>query len=113
MQIVPRRDTPGAIEIEVNGARIRVEPGGGCSDALYGPVGAQRRSMIALRPGLKLVVATQPVDFRKSVHTLSALVREALRANRSGLAAVIRAARNLGVHRAHILSGYRQRSMPA
>ena len=37
--------------------------------------------MIALRPGLKVVLATQPVDFRKSVHTLSALVSEALNAN--------------------------------
>ncbi|WP_430650088.1 IS66 family insertion sequence element accessory protein TnpB [Bradyrhizobium liaoningense] len=37
--------------------------------------------MIALRSDLKLVLATQPVDFRKSVHTLSALVSEALRAN--------------------------------
>jgi len=37
--------------------------------------------MIALRPELKLVVAAQPVDFRKSLHTLSALVGEALRAN--------------------------------
>jgi transposase len=30
---------------------------------------------------LKVVLAAQPVDFRKSVHTLSALVSEALRAN--------------------------------
>jgi transposase len=37
--------------------------------------------VIALRPGLKVVMAIQPVDFRKSVHTLSALVSEALRAN--------------------------------
>jgi len=37
--------------------------------------------VIALRPDLKVVVAAQPVDFRKSVHTLSALVSEALRAN--------------------------------
>ncbi len=37
--------------------------------------------MIALRADLKVVVAAQPVDFRKSVHTLSALVSEALRAN--------------------------------
>lgn len=37
--------------------------------------------MIALRSDLKVVVAAQPVDFRKSVHTLSALVSEALRAN--------------------------------
>jgi transposase len=37
--------------------------------------------VIALRPDLKVVLAAQPVDFRKSVHTLSALVSEALRAN--------------------------------
>ena len=37
--------------------------------------------MIALRSDLKVVLAAQPVDFRKSVHTLSALVSEALRAN--------------------------------
>jgi transposase len=37
--------------------------------------------MIALRPDLKVVLAAQPVDFRKSVHTLSALVSEALRAS--------------------------------
>ena len=34
--------------------------------------------MIALRADLKVVLAAQPVDFRKSVHTLSALVSEAL-----------------------------------
>jgi transposase len=37
--------------------------------------------LIALRSDLKVVLAAQPVDFRKSVHTLSALVSEALRAN--------------------------------
>ena len=37
--------------------------------------------MIALRADLKVVLAIQPVDFRKSVHTLSALVSEALHAN--------------------------------
>jgi transposase len=37
--------------------------------------------MIALRADLKVLVAAQPVDFRKSIHTLSALVAEALRAN--------------------------------
>jgi transposase len=33
--------------------------------------------VIALRADLKVVLATQPVDFRKSVHTLSALVSDA------------------------------------
>jgi transposase len=37
--------------------------------------------VIALRSDLKVVLAAHPVDFRKSVHTLSALVSEALRAN--------------------------------
>jgi len=32
--------------------------------------------VIALRADLKVVVATHAVDFRKSVHTLSALVSE-------------------------------------
>jgi transposase len=37
--------------------------------------------VIALRSDLKVVLAAQPIDFRKSVHTLSALVSEALRTN--------------------------------
>ena len=37
--------------------------------------------MISFRTDLKIMLATQPVDFRKGVHTLSALVSEALRAN--------------------------------
>jgi transposase len=37
--------------------------------------------VIALRADLKVVMAAHPVDFRESVHTLSALVSEALRAN--------------------------------
>ena len=40
--------------------------------------------MIAFRADLKIWVATQPVDFRKSIHTLSALVNEVLRANPYG-----------------------------
>jgi hypothetical protein len=48
--------------------------GSGADDALDGAVGAARRPVIALRADLKVVLATQPVDFRKSVHTLSALV---------------------------------------
>jgi len=37
--------------------------------------------MIPLRADLKVVVATQPVDFRKGVHGLVALVAEALKAD--------------------------------
>jgi transposase len=55
--------------------------GGRYDDTHDGVVGAARRSVIALRADLKVVMAAHPVDFRKSVHTLSALVSEALRAN--------------------------------
>jgi len=37
--------------------------------------------LISFRSDLKIMLAARPVDFRKSVHTLSALVSEALRAN--------------------------------
>jgi len=37
--------------------------------------------LISFRADLKIMLAAQPVDFRKSVHTLSALVSEALRAD--------------------------------
>ena len=40
--------------------------------------------MIAFRADLKIWIAAQPVDFRKSIHTLSALVSEALKANPYG-----------------------------
>jgi hypothetical protein len=40
--------------------------------------------VIAFRADLKIWVAAQPVDFRKSIHTLSALVSEVLRANPYG-----------------------------
>src|SRR5436190_18794921 len=55
--------------------------GSGAGDALDGVVGAARGPVIALRADLKVVMAVQPVDFRKSVHTLSAVVSEALQAN--------------------------------
>lgn len=58
----------GAIEIEMNGAAHRGRAGCGAGDAFDGAIGAS-------------LLAAQPVDFRKSVHTLSALVSEALRAN--------------------------------
>jgi transposase len=40
--------------------------------------------VIAFRSDLKIWVAAEPTDFRKSVHTLSALVSEALKANPYG-----------------------------
>lgn len=63
----------------MNGVRIRLRAGRGAGDAVDRAGGALGHSVIALRPDLKVVLAIQPVDFRKSVHTLSALVSEALR----------------------------------
>lgn len=37
--------------------------------------------MIAVPPGIRIVVATAPVDFRKGMDGLAALVQEALRRN--------------------------------
>jgi hypothetical protein len=70
----------GAIEIEVRRARIRVEPGVELA-TLSTVLSALRGIRDRLRPYLKVVLAAQPVDFRKSVHTPSALVSEALRTN--------------------------------
>jgi transposase len=61
--------------------RVAGRAGSGADDARDGTVSAARRPVIGLRADLKVVLATQPVDFRKSVHTLSALVSEALHAN--------------------------------
>ena len=57
--------------------RVRSRTG----NAFNGAVSNPGCPLIALRSDLKVVLATQPVDFRKSVHTLSALVSEALRLN--------------------------------
>jgi len=37
--------------------------------------------VIAVRSDLKIVIATQPVDFRKGIHGLVALVQKLLKAN--------------------------------
>lgn len=37
--------------------------------------------MISFQPDLKILVATQPVDFRKSINGLAAVVAEALKAD--------------------------------
>jgi hypothetical protein len=52
----------------------------GVGDAIDVAGGAPGHPVIALRSDLKVVLATRPVDFRKSLHTLSALVSEAPRA---------------------------------
>lgn len=53
-----------------------------CPSLSPGELSAVTRILkVRVRSDLKVMLAAQPVDFRKSVHTLSALVSEALRAN--------------------------------
>ena len=52
--------------VQKSAPRQAVSPGGS--------YGASGHPLIALRSDLKVVLAAQPVDFRKSVHSLSALV---------------------------------------
>ena len=55
--------------------------GGRALPVCHGACSGAGRQVILFRADLKIMVATQPVDFRKSVHTLSALVSEELRAD--------------------------------
>jgi transposase len=77
---LPAVRSRGRIEIDIAGARIRVESGVDQATG-YGAGGGAGRQVISFRADLKIMLAAQPVDFRKSVHTLSALVSEALRAD--------------------------------
>ena len=77
---LPAARSRGRIEIDIAGARIRVESGVDHA-TLAMVLAAAGRQVISFRADLKIMLAAQPVDFRKSVHTLSALVSEALRAD--------------------------------
>jgi hypothetical protein len=86
-KVSPTGKLSGVIEIGERGAGPG-RAGSGADDAFHGAVGTPRRPVIALRADLKVVLATQPIDFRKSVHTLSALVSEALHATIDALTQV-------------------------
>ena len=67
-----------AISIEIAGAVVRAERGvdlGWLRDVLAHREGGD---MIAVAAGVKVLVATKPVDFRKGADGLAALVRETL-----------------------------------
>lgn len=52
-----------------------------CRDAAGGAAGRQGRGMIVASGGVRVMVATRPVDFRKGMEGLAALVREVLGAD--------------------------------
>ena len=73
-----RQRASGGVEVEIQGAgRARERrhrlgfDDSGCS-------GAEGGGVIGLPPGVRVLVATQPVDFRKGAETLAALAKEAL-----------------------------------
>jgi transposase len=76
--------------------------------------------MIAAAAGVKILVATKPVDFRRGADSLAALVREALGhdpflcVERDYVAAGWREARFHGVARAgrHIITHFRAAAVP-
>src|SRR4051812_13760280 len=69
-----------------NGDRAR--PGGGtgrercrCRRTAAGARGGARPDVIAVPPGVRILLAARPVDFRKGMDGLAALVQQALRAD--------------------------------
>jgi hypothetical protein len=67
-----------SIAIEVAGIVVRVEAGVNPGVA-GGRAAGGEGSMISLPAGVRVLVATRPVDFRKGADGLAALVRETLR----------------------------------
>ena len=77
----PHGAVRGLVEIDLpNGCRVRVE-----QDILDGCPAADHRgpgsAMIGIPPGVRILIAMQPVDFRKGMDGLAALVQQALRAD--------------------------------
>ena len=83
----PARDRP----------RGRCHPGAvrdGCVHADHDPASAEERAVIGPTGGVRVLVATKPVDFRKGAEGLAALVRETMAADPfSGAVYVFRAKR--------------------
>ena len=95
----PRRRSRrgGGIELEIDGVVVRVERG---ADAkTVAAVISALKATVTLVPGapgsqVRVMVATKPVDFRKGMDGLAALVKEQLRADPfSGVVYVFRAKR--------------------
>lgn len=62
------------IEVEIAGATVRIAQGARASDRRGDP-GAEGSPMIGLSSTVRLMLATRPVDFRKGMDGLAALVR--------------------------------------
>jgi hypothetical protein len=58
-----------------------VRVGSGCEDRCCGDPRAEGRRVIGLGGGMRVMVSTRPVDFRKGAEGLAALVREELKSH--------------------------------
>ena len=68
----------GTIEIALGAAVVRVESRNRCCDTDEGAAGGEGRNMISVPAGVRVLVATKPVDFRRGADSLAALAKEEL-----------------------------------
>ena len=66
------------IEIVIGAATVRILTRGRCRDLDDGAARREGGDMIAVPAGMRVLVATKPVDFRRGADSLAALVREQL-----------------------------------
>jgi transposase len=68
----------GTIEIALGAAVVRVGPGTDLADADEGAAGGEGRDVISVPAGVRVLVATKPVDFRRGADSLAALAKDEL-----------------------------------
>ena len=89
-----RRSRQGGIELEIDGVVMRVSRGARSEDGCGGDQGAEGRAVISPPSGVRVLVATKPIDFRKGANGLAALIKDEMRADPfSGVIYVFRAKR--------------------
>ena len=74
----PAQSASGTIEIALGAAVVRVGPGTDRCDADEGAAGGEGRDVISVPAGVRVLVATKPVDFRRGADSLAALAKDEL-----------------------------------
>jgi len=70
-----------AIELDIGDVRVRIGAGAKASIVIGGDSGVEGALVIGPTGTVRVMVATKPVDFRKGMEGLAALVREAMGAD--------------------------------
>ena len=77
--LAPARSSgPPTIEIVIGAATIRIPPGSDAATLAMVLRAVKGDDMITVPAGIRVLVATKPVDFRRGADSLAALVREQL-----------------------------------